>query len=157
MECNASWIYIFRLDGQYSGPEEYFWILFQFRFNYDLLVQQETGLHSPEHYRRQNTLLQVLLVEKQRGSESYSHICSVLSWNPQFIHCDDQSCVKLSVISCVFMTKHIEMRYHYVRDIVQKNILSIQYVPDDKTIHKYFDQASVIDKVCVLSRQAWYC
>ena len=26
------------------------------------------------------------------------------------------------------MTKHIEMRYHYVRDIVQKNILSIQYV-----------------------------
>ena len=26
------------------------------------------------------------------------------------------------------MTKHIEMRYYYVRDIVQKNILSIQYV-----------------------------
>jgi hypothetical protein len=24
--------------------------------------------------------------------------------------------------------KHIEMRYHYVRDMVQKNILSIQYV-----------------------------
>jgi hypothetical protein len=27
------------------------------------------------------------------------------------------------------MTKHIEMRYHYARDIVEKNILSIQYVP----------------------------
>jgi hypothetical protein len=26
-------------------------------------------------------------------------------------------------------SKHIEMRYHYVQDIVQKNILSIQYVP----------------------------
>ena len=26
-------------------------------------------------------------------------------------------------------SKHIEMRYHYVRDMVQKNILSIQYVP----------------------------
>jgi hypothetical protein len=26
------------------------------------------------------------------------------------------------------MTKHFEMRYHYVQDIVQKNILSIQYV-----------------------------
>jgi hypothetical protein len=25
-------------------------------------------------------------------------------------------------------SKHIEMRYHYVRDMVQKNILSIQYV-----------------------------
>jgi hypothetical protein len=28
--------------------------------------------------------------------------------------------------------KHIEMRYHYVRDMVQKNILSIQYVPTTK-------------------------
>jgi hypothetical protein len=26
-------------------------------------------------------------------------------------------------------SKHIEMRYHYGRDMVQKNILSIQYVP----------------------------
>jgi hypothetical protein len=26
-------------------------------------------------------------------------------------------------------SKHIEMRYHYVRDMVQKNVLSIQYVP----------------------------
>ena len=26
-------------------------------------------------------------------------------------------------------TKHNEMRYHYVRDMVQKNIFSIQYVP----------------------------
>jgi hypothetical protein len=26
-------------------------------------------------------------------------------------------------------SKHIEMRYHYVWDMVQKNILSIQYVP----------------------------
>ena len=26
-------------------------------------------------------------------------------------------------------SKNIEMRYHYVRDMVQKNILNIQYVP----------------------------
>jgi hypothetical protein len=26
-------------------------------------------------------------------------------------------------------SKHIELRYHYVRDMVQKNIFSIQYVP----------------------------
>jgi hypothetical protein len=25
-------------------------------------------------------------------------------------------------------SKHIEMRYHYVRDMVQNNIISIQYV-----------------------------
>jgi hypothetical protein len=46
------------------------------------------------------------------------------------IHCDNQSCIKLSENS-VFRdrSKHIEMRYHYVRDMMQKNILTIQYVP----------------------------
>ena len=49
---------------------------------------------------------------------------------PTVIHYDNQSCIKLSE-NLVFhdKSKHIEMRYHYVRDMVQKNILSIQYVP----------------------------
>jgi hypothetical protein len=49
---------------------------------------------------------------------------------PTVIHCDNQSCIKLSVNPVFHVrSKHIEMRYHYVRDMVQKNILSIQYVP----------------------------
>jgi hypothetical protein len=49
---------------------------------------------------------------------------------PTVIHCDNQSCIKLTE-NPVFhdRSKHIEMRYHYVRDMVQKNVLSIQYVP----------------------------
>jgi hypothetical protein len=49
---------------------------------------------------------------------------------PIVIHCDNHSCIKLSE-NPVFHdgSKHIEMRYHYVRDMVQKNILSIQHVP----------------------------
>jgi hypothetical protein len=52
---------------------------------------------------------------------------------PIVIHCDNQSCIKLSD-NPVFhdRSKHIEMRYHYVRDMVQKNILSIQCVPTMK-------------------------
>jgi hypothetical protein len=48
---------------------------------------------------------------------------------PTVIHCDNQSCIKLSV-NHVFhdRLKHIEIRYHYVRNMVQKTILSIQYV-----------------------------
>jgi hypothetical protein len=48
---------------------------------------------------------------------------------PTFIHCDNQSCIKLTE-NPVFhdRSKHIEMRYHYVRDMAQKNVLSIQYV-----------------------------
>jgi hypothetical protein len=49
---------------------------------------------------------------------------------PTVIHCDNQSCINLSQ-NPVFhdRSKHIEMRYHYVRDMVQKNILNIQYAP----------------------------
>jgi hypothetical protein len=52
---------------------------------------------------------------------------------PTVIHYDDQSCIKLSE-NPVFhdRSKHIEMRYHYARDMMQKNILSIQYVPTTK-------------------------
>jgi hypothetical protein len=48
---------------------------------------------------------------------------------PTVIHCDNPSCINLFE-NPVFhdRSKHIEMRYHYVRDMVQKNILSIQYV-----------------------------
>jgi hypothetical protein len=48
---------------------------------------------------------------------------------PTVIHFDNQSCIKLSENPMFHdRSKHIEMRYHYVGDMVQKNILSIQYV-----------------------------
>jgi hypothetical protein len=62
------------------------------------------------------------------------------------IHCDNQSCIKLSE-NLVFhdRSKHIEMRYHYVRDMVQKNILSIQYVPTaEQTADIFVDDCSVV-------------
>jgi hypothetical protein len=48
---------------------------------------------------------------------------------PTIIHCDNQSCINLSE-NHVFhgRSKYIEMRYLYVRDMVQKNTLMIQYV-----------------------------
>jgi hypothetical protein len=58
-----------------------------------------------------------------------SYLFSV-EMEPTIIHFDNQSCIKISK-NHVFhdRSKHIEMRYHYVQDMVQKNILSIQYVP----------------------------
>ena len=45
------------------------------------------------------------------------------------IHCDNQSCVKLSE-NLVFhdKSKHIEIKYHYIRDMVQRGALKVQYV-----------------------------
>ena len=45
------------------------------------------------------------------------------------IHCDNQSYIKL-LENPVFHDnlKHIKIKYHYIRDIVQKGALKLQYV-----------------------------
>ena len=49
------------------------------------------------------------------------------------IYCDNQSCVKLSE-NPVFhdRSKHIEIKYHYIRDIVQRRAVKLLYVVTDK-------------------------
>ena len=44
------------------------------------------------------------------------------------IYCDNQSCVKLSK-NPVFhdKSKHIEIKYHYIRDMVQRGAVKLQY------------------------------
>jgi hypothetical protein len=45
------------------------------------------------------------------------------------IHCDNQSCVKLYE-NLVFQdkSKHIEIKYHYIRDMVQRKAVHMQYL-----------------------------
>jgi hypothetical protein len=51
------------------------------------------------------------------------------------IWCDNQSCVKFSE-KLVFHDKfkHIKIRYHYIRDMVQKGAVKLQYVTTDEPI-----------------------
>jgi hypothetical protein len=46
------------------------------------------------------------------------------------IYCDNQSCIKLS-INLMFhdRSKHIDIRYHHLRDCVQRKIMLLQYIP----------------------------
>ena len=50
--------------------------------------------------------------------------------DPTVIYCDNQSCIKLSV-NQVFHDryKHIDIRYHHIRDCVQRNIMLLSYIP----------------------------
>ena len=45
------------------------------------------------------------------------------------IFCDNQSCVKLSK-NLVFheKSKHIEIKFHYIRDMVQRGEMKLQYM-----------------------------
>ena len=48
------------------------------------------------------------------------------------IYCNNHSCVKLSE-NLVFhdKSKHIEIKYHYIRDMVQRGEVKLQYIATD--------------------------
>ena len=49
------------------------------------------------------------------------------------IYCDNQSCVKL-LENPVFhdKSKHIEIKFHYIRDMVQRGAVKLQYMETDE-------------------------
>ena len=51
---------------------------------------------------------------------------------PTMIQCDNQSCVQMSV-NPVFhdKSKHIDIRYHFICDMVQKGAVELQYISTD--------------------------
>ena len=54
---------------------------------------------------------------------------------PTVIRCNNQSCVRMSVNPIHHdTTKHMEMRYHYVRDMVQRHAVELQFVPTDEQV-----------------------
>jgi hypothetical protein len=59
--------------------------------------------------------------------------------DPTTIHCDNQSCVKISE-NHVFhdRSKHIEIKYHYIRDMVQRKTIHMQYLPTHEQIADIF-------------------
>ena len=84
------------------------------------------------------------------------------------IHCDNQSCLKLSE-NLVFhdKSKHIEIKYHYIRDMVQRKAVHVQYLstheqvvdvftkPLARTKFEYFherlvlvENASLVEREC---------
>jgi hypothetical protein len=48
---------------------------------------------------------------------------------PTLIHCDNQSCIRI-LENPVFHDKsnHIESKYHYIRDMVQRGSIELQYI-----------------------------
>jgi len=52
--------------------------------------------------------------------------------SPTLIHCDNESYIKLSE-NLVFhdRLKHIEIRYHFIRDWVQRGAVQLQYISID--------------------------
>jgi hypothetical protein len=54
---------------------------------------------------------------------------------PTTIYCDNQSCIKLS-LNPVFhnRSKHIETPYHYVRNMVERDVIKLEYISTEDQI-----------------------
>jgi hypothetical protein len=62
--------------------------------------------------------------------------------SPIVIHCDNQSCIKFSKNPMFHgRSKHIEIRYHFIRDWVQKGVVQLQYVSTDDQVANILTKA----------------
>jgi hypothetical protein len=54
---------------------------------------------------------------------------------PTIIHCDNQSCIKL-LENPMFhdRSKHIEIRYHFIGDYVQRGAVKLQYISTNEQV-----------------------
>eukprot|EP00253_Pinus_taeda_P005091 PITA_05091 len=52
---------------------------------------------------------------------------------PSVIYCDNQSCIKLTENPVFYdRSKHIGIKYHFIRDYVQKGAVKLEYIPTDE-------------------------
>ena len=58
------------------------------------------------------------------------------------VHCDNHSGIKLSK-NLVFhdWSKHIDIRYHFLRDCVQKGTIRLEYIQKDEQVVDIFTKA----------------
>jgi hypothetical protein len=66
---------------------------------------------------------------------------------PTVIYCDNQSCIKLSE-NPVFhdRSKHIEIRYHFIRDYVQRGAVELQYISTEEQVADILTKALSMGK-----------
>jgi hypothetical protein len=83
------------------------------------------------------------------------------------IHCDNQSCVKLFENPMFHdNSKHIEIKYHYIRDMVQRKTIHMQHLstheqivdiftkPLAKTKFEYFrERLSLVENASLVERE----
>lgn len=67
------------------------------------------------------------------------------------IYCDNQSCIKLTE-NPVFhdRSKHIRIKYHFIRDYVQKGAMKLEYIPTNKQV------ADILTKALPRGKHAYF-
>jgi len=72
------------------------------------------------------------------------------------IWCDNQSCIKMNE-NPVFhdRSKHIAIKYHYIRDMIEKGAVKLQYVAIEEQTADIFTKPLARTKLEYFRGQAW--
>eukprot|EP00253_Pinus_taeda_P019295 PITA_19295 len=70
---------------------------------------------------------------------------------PSVVYCDNQSCIKLTE-NPVFhdRSKHIGIKYHFIRDYVQRGAVKLEYIPTDEKV------ADILTKVLPWGKHVYF-
>ena len=75
------------------------------------------------------------------------------SINSCTIHCDNQRAIKLIENPVQHQrSKHIDIRYHFIRTEVQRGVVQLNYVPSDQNIADMFTKSVPKVKLCDFSK-----
>ena len=56
-----------------------------------------------------------------------------ISQDTMVVYCDNSSAINISKNSVQHSeTKHIEIRYHFIRDLVERKIVCLEYIPTER-------------------------
>ena len=56
-----------------------------------------------------------------------------ISQDTMVVYCDNSSAIDISKNSVQHSkTKHIEIRYHFIRDLVERKIVCLKYIPTER-------------------------
>eukprot|EP00253_Pinus_taeda_P022118 PITA_22118 len=96
------------------------------------------------YYSKKQRSLALSTVEAEYMASSQATCEAIWTWkilvglfdqrmDPTVIYCDNQSCIKLSE-NPVFhdRSKHIDIRYHHLRDCVARRIMLLQYILNEE-------------------------
>lgn len=51
-------------------------------------------------------------------------------WGMMFVMCGNSSAISISKYLIIhYCTKHIEIQHHFIRDLVGKNVIYLEYIP----------------------------
>eukprot|EP00253_Pinus_taeda_P032788 PITA_32788 len=102
-------------------------------------------------YSKKHISIALSLAEAEYMATSQAMCEAISMWNilvglfgqmmdPTAMYCDNQSCIKLSEnLMSHDRSKHIDIRYHHLRDCVVKRIMMLQYVSTEEQDADIFD------------------